>query len=385
MNIAYNPNIIEPFEGRLTHEDFLTAYRRLYWEVDNYVVPKEVADASLKFIELYDKATNICLENDRKDVLLNTFGCVPLAPRLDLKLGDEQPFEQDHLTKSRFGGIPDLTGALCTHWEFIDTKSLEGDSPSAQYLRQQIAMNPPDPDQRLKDFWPICNCCHERMKFVGQFDLGHWAAILAFYTKRPWTHQYGGEYTKNIFKLNVERGVESLRTPKRFTLFMCDEHHFNDPNCDARVMITGHSDKRSYEDYLRILRYNIPAECYETPVRLIENIKLGFDLDAITKHECCLESPHLMDYPDWWGNSKMEKGLFAPSFKDTAYLFGAPRSQQTARRYLDAQGLIWPKRMHPFLNWSDWNEDQSCSMYAGLHSGSECRSMFYGKMDKACT
>jgi hypothetical protein len=320
-----------------------------------------VANAQTAY-DKYQKAVELLNDNHGADLIPRL--CMALVPIFSTDEDAEKP----KLSDQKLGGVPDLREWL--------------------YVKKDYT--------KLKRVWPRCGACHERMRFVGQFDLFPWLIpLFGVFGKTPngdrMTSPFGGWGTQpprvtehhSIFK-----GV-LLQT------FMCPfaGEHFDNPNYDSQVFVTSqHSD--------RILELreneNPPTEDAKTAAEVADELaylaarprlktknsftqytkkivgwdfRLEIDASMWNHEKCTLKTEN---YPEIF----VQRG---------SVLFGEPYSQQTPKRPFSQFGY-YPEgqRMTPFFNFNDDDADFSYQIYVDFGAGG-FGYQYYGKTDGSCT
>jgi hypothetical protein len=302
--------------------------------------------------------------------------CAALVPRFDVGAGAEAEATLP-LRDAKVDGIPDLRTCL---------------------------YNEPDASgcYRTLRIWPRCGACHRRMLFLCQIDLLPWLLPVQFLAARVRRYSYGQDYVLGPFGVNQLTKHLSILADKMLHVFLCPEAsgHFDCPAPDVQVLISdqyasglpgdranllGSATIAPYLASVPMVRRNSDLSPTITPRRItgldfrveIDGEEDFDDLDA-ERPDGRDASEHLDDliaaHPD----------VFHPSHVRKFTVLGAPRSQQTPRRYFGTFGSGGaPARMTPLLSFDDERQDVTYQIYADF-AGCDGH-VAYGKVDASCT
>lgn len=241
------------------------------------------------------------------------------------------------------------------------------------------------------EIWPRCGCCHQNMRFVGQFDLLPWLLPVHAATGKhqpAYPNQKMTEYTVYSAVGNF-RMVEHAPIYRRawWHFFACPDTagHFDNPNYESTVLIsheyrdlTWDQEAPVAEDTTEAWRSSIPKVKRNSATMSIKPRKiLGWDFRLALEED--------LGDPSYEGDDrvadlmKSRPDLFGDSWG--LKLFGPAVSQQFPRRYWALSGSE-PRRMTPVLSFDDDSHDMTYQFYADTRGdGFE----LHAKVDASCT
>lgn len=392
MALKLNPNIVSRVHAHNGKVDCL--------EMAHYVYPQRVEGIAKlvdEFIAKFKEARTLA-------------GKLPLAYRLDLIT---KPMPSDRMGVPKFGGVPDLSQTF-SKIEYLrrNPKANANTKPSDQYMYA-----PPPLSVFLKEKWPTCPNCHDRLTFVGQISVSDW--ILAIHQATYTTSQSKNEYKRNA--PNDRRSVFGHNYSMTSTFFglgeswlyfwCCPNNHILELCPEAICWVKYVREDKDMEDMFEMSRpiggeekktkpkkkqkcppwsisqYRKSARKYINhsndiivgPMKPEEvvDIKLRFDIDVDSEtrwNEDDKIDSLIEEHGDLFG----QEGNFQ--------LFGAPHSQQTERRFMCMGEYPQPHRMMPLLQWDHPEHDMAHQMYGCMACRpSESSGKIYCMMDNSCT
>ena len=387
--------------------------------------------AGKTFIDRYNQAVGAIAKADKKKLLTKTYGVIPLAPRLDVKLGKVQKSSVENVSKAKWGGYPELR-----NWYYIDQRHMSAPKGHPGEGRSNYENPGITLEQALKQYWPKCQCCGRPMTFLGQFDLNEWGQVLEYFTLENNPDSWNGKDNHNWFDHNASSSFPSLNYRRRILYFSCgcfsygifgadsaiieagwygDDGMFKDIDLDFRgrpytepAEDASQNDKDQYRmhlrkkanvvtdaEYVKALKKALPKRCFQAEEQLVEDMTIGFDLDTV-RHYAVYGATDMAVMPDNDITDDLEdftestEGNFLST--NNGYgtnadlcLFGAPRSQQTEKRVLDPRYTHNPHRLRPLICWNDRKYDQCHQMYGSLKEGVSELPYSQCKMDSSNT
>lgn len=302
-------------------------------------------DNTKQIIETHDKAVKLLHEAGLKQYKKYMAWC--LVPRF----GKGRP----KLTDQKVGGIPDLRRAIYT------------DRVKGKFDLSRV--------------WPVCGICHEKMKFIAQFDLRDWLLPLHVVTGKEYTTSWDTRYFRSA--IGGDKLVEYTGQYRSmwWHIFTCPNAstHYCNPNCDAEVVFSDvpfsvednglDSTVKPYLDAVPHIKTR--AHSVSVASRKIDgwDFRIQIDYDTEDQLEELMESNK--DVFCWYSDFR---------------LFGQPCSQQMPYRYWCCYGEQ-PQRMTPLICWQDARCDMTYQVYIDpfIAGSGEEKDGYFAKVDASCT
>jgi len=313
---------------------FANKFDNLYNEAYNFARSSEIGN---KFIDIFNKVLGL------KDFMPIAFGATPVLEKL----------EKDNYSVPKFGGFP--------NYDFTYHKDPVGN-------------------------YPRCRNCHNYMKFLFQMN-SNLIDCLHYLTCKPL------RFNQSVSPYGYGRALESflrLDSQRVFYAFYCkcagsDNCNLWGDFCLFSNYTMGSNEKRDESKQELLNQFMIDNKLMddENSMRIVDFVpfvdmeSIPFDLD-----ESILSDEEYDDFQE----------LFTEKFKYNDGFFGVPHSQQSPKRpfsnfqFYDEGNwsLGRSKRMVPFYNWSDSEQDMTHQAYIDLQ---DISSIGYtrGILDSSCT
>lgn len=413
MHVELNPNIVKKTRSIRKEKPF-----RSFSFIN-------ITDSSGKYLKVLQHMRDIKQAHAEAKKLAQKF---PIAFRLEPVV---EIMKRDNIHVEKFGGIPNLQWFFsvieCTPKKEVDKYS----DACGKNIKHKMKPNFPTVDKFIDKKWPRCKCCNQPMKFIAQLELQDWLIAiheLTLITKTKWSSYSGFGHTyplTNLYPFYINK----------YLFFFCDNGHWDEPNSDALCMIEhirsrvpeewdeslgpkdmyrfhkgmqeqndakiekgktcGTHDSPPWTDkefivaarkFIRkhkLLRGNRKYDI-STPIvkRKVIGYNIRFDLEADhSKMKYDTPESALYDKLNYYNE---EYPLF--SSKGDFQLFGAPKSQQTEKRYMCQNSHPIVHRMNPLISWNDEEHDLTNQFYGCMKClWFESNDIIFGKMDTSCT
>jgi hypothetical protein len=373
---SYNPNILTGL-GNKSAEDYKKNFAMSDERYAQEGEPTPSVDFARKFEEGYKETLAVLEKCDPKGKVIKAFKGAPIAPHMILERSDSQP---DILTASKFGGVPDLRRKL----EFMIGHE--------KYLSNQYNKPLKSNVQVLKDIWPK-DANGELMMFVAQL-------ILPPEIIMPWDYfmgQLASDYNDVYCPLSgFERTGWLSPWTRGYYIFRSSMAPFFDPRLDC-AMITecwfadepdiSKPPVMTEEEYLALVAEAIPQACathHDSNVRWSDNcqtvtdIHIGFDFDIPSPYEWA-GVPKI----SWEITDALREATDVCGYDNPVRMFGAPKSQQTPKRFMNTNAYMRPRAMAPWLCFGDSEHDYNWQI--NFCNFNRMESHTWGKIDGSCT
>ncbi len=372
---SYNPNILTGL-GTKSAEDYAKNFApsEERWPREGQTTPS--IDFARKFEEGYKEALAVLEKRDPKGKITKHFKGAPIAPYMTLERSD---YQADILTASKFGGVPDLRRKV----EFYISHAASCTEHYNKPAKSDV--------QVLQELWPK-DANGEFMMFVGQIILPPEVVI-------PWDYfmgQMASDYNDIYCPLSgFERGGAKTSWTQGYYIFRSSMAPFFDPRLDCAMIkdcwfadspTISKPPKMTEEEYLALVAEAIPQVCsthdessvrWKNQCQTITDIHIGFEFDIPSSYEWA-------GVPNFgtmiWD---LNDDLRVSDYKNPVQLFGAPKSQQTSKRFMNPNSYMRPRAMAPWISFSDEEHDYKWQFC--FCNFNQIESHTWGKIDGSCT
>jgi hypothetical protein len=376
----FNPNILLDMATR-SAEDFIKNHSPFEERHPEVYDESERTTATIPFAKAFEEGYQKALETlalaDPKGKITKGFKVAPIAPRLDLHHGDKGA---DVLAGSKMRGVPDLRRRL--------QSSIHHNQHAVEHSNGVLR----SPAELLRYIWPK-DANGDYMLFASQVVVRPDIAMPWDYFSREKTSQWN-DYIATFEESS--RGDSMAPWVRQFQLFISTHAPHFDPRLDCAKLdecwFEGpHSREKPLMDedaYLAILTEAIPQACsthmddeaqlWSLESRPIERMELGFDIDIIDSydwHDAPVTGFSEYDLHEAWEEAGLRR-------TGNGQMFGAPRSQQSLKRYPSPQAWGRVYYMRPWMSWNDPDHDFTWQLNYAM-KGHEMTA--WGKVDGSCT